>query len=71
MGSAAYDGVPHEEVRVGDLVEQLEGVGHGARDGHRRREEQFAEEGGVREEAADDHEGVHLLQGAESAASPP
>lgn len=71
MGSAADDGVPHEEVRAGDSVEQLEGVRHGARDRDGRGEEQFPKGAGVGEEASDDHKGVHLPQGADGAAAPP
>lgn len=66
VGGAADDGVPHEEVRMGDLVEQAAGVEHGARDRDSGGEKELSEGGGVGEVASDDHEGVDLLEREEA-----
>lgn len=68
MRSAANDSVPNEEVWMGNLVEQLEGVRHGERDRDSGAEDELTQGGGVGEEAPDDHEAMDLPESAETPA---
>lgn len=71
MGGAADHGGEGEGVRVGDLVEQLEGVGECGGNRDRGGEDELPEGGRVGEESFGDHFRVDLFEGGEGPAALP
>ena len=71
MGGTADHGGEGEWVWVGNLVEQLEGVGEGEGNRDGGRENDLSERIGVGDEAGGDNLGVDLFEGAEGAAALP
>lgn len=71
VGGTAYDGIPHEVIWLGNLVEKLAGIDHGAWDGDGGGEEKLAQGVVVGEEAPNYYQSVDLLQAATASAHSP